>query len=40
LPIKKRGTQPKRYQGTGIPNTRISEPTPFDVSILLIISCV
>lgn len=25
---KRRGTQLKRYQGTGIPNVRISEPTP------------
>jgi len=25
---KKRGTQLKRFQGTGIPNTRIREPTP------------
>ena len=34
------GTQLKRFRGTGIPYTRISEPTPWDVSIVLIISCV
>jgi len=28
LSIKKRGTQLKRFRGTGIPYTRISEPTP------------
>lgn len=28
LSKKKRGTQLKRFRGTGIPYTRISEPTP------------
>jgi len=28
LEINRRGTQLKRFRGTGIPYTRISEPTP------------